>query len=132
MSLGGSPSLGAVSGPANVPTLLFTMSQGPGVSLKWGALHTLTRPWSVQPSGQSRPVASEEGLVWRRGKQVSFFWVEDGQGWGSEAAGGRSAQQRLFVQGPLQAPGEDVASGPHCPAGPAWWTSVWPSPPIFM
>ena len=22
--------------------------------------------------------------MWRRGKQVSFFWVEDGQGWGSE------------------------------------------------
>ena len=55
--------------------------------------------------------------MWRRGKQVSFFWIEDGQGWGSEAAGGRSAQQRLFVQGLLQAPGEDVASGPHCPAG---------------
>ena len=75
-------------------------------------------PAQSSPLGrESHPVASEEGLVWRRGKQVSFFWIEDGQGWGSEAAGGRSAQQRLFVQGLLQAPGEDVASGPHCPAG---------------
>ena len=115
-----------------MPTLLFTMSQGLGVPLKWGALRTLTRPGTVQPSGQSHPVASEEGLVWRRGKQVSFFWVEDGQGCGSEAVGRRSAQQRLFVQGPLQAPGEDMASGPHCLAGMAWWTSVWPSPPVFM
>lgn len=70
MGSGGSPSLGAVSGSADVPTLLFTMSQGLGVLLKWGDLLTLTRPETVQPSGQSQPVASEEGLVWRRGKQV--------------------------------------------------------------
>lgn len=105
---------------------------GWGPCSKWGALCTLTRPETVQPAEQSHPVASEEGLVWSRGKQVSFFWIEDGQGWGSEAAGGRSAQQRLFVQGLLQAPGEDMASGPHCLVGLAWWTSVWPSPPIFM
>ena len=67
---------------------------GWGPCSKWGPLCTLTRPWTVQPSGQSHPVASER-QGWRRGKQVSFFWVEDGQGCGSEAVGRRSAQQRL-------------------------------------
>ena len=73
-----------------VCALLFTMSQGLGVPLKWGALRTLTRPATIQPAGQSHPVASEEGLVWRRGKQVSFFWVEDGQGWGAEPPAGEA------------------------------------------
>lgn len=68
---------------------------GVGALLKWGALCTLTRPETVQPAEQSHPVASEEGLVWSRGKQVSFFWIEDGQGWGERRLrGGRSAQQR--------------------------------------
>ena len=61
MGSGASPSLGAVSGPANMPTLLFTLSQGLGVPSKWGALRTLTRPWTVQPAGEGVPSCGLRG-----------------------------------------------------------------------
>ena len=51
MGSGGSPSLGAVSAPAEMPALLFTMSGALGIPSQWEALLTLTGPQPVRPTG---------------------------------------------------------------------------------